>query len=225
VVVTVLVIEGLNRRARRESNLRRLIREMRSSDAEEGVAAAREASDLGFLDDGSLHRASFSGGNLEKANFMHAKLKRVMLTGTNLKNANLHDVDLQNALMTGTNLSDANLVDADLSNALLYNANLEDADIEDGSLSGANLYQVNLKGVDISGVRFSSTTILPDSDKVVDESGKTVYPGRWTPDTDMTRYTDPNHPAFWQPEWAAARFESYAAWVDAGSPAPDDTAS
>lgn len=24
----------------------------------------------------------------------------------------------------------------------------------------------------------------------------------WTPDTDMTRYTDANHPDFWQPDWA-----------------------
>jgi len=24
----------------------------------------------------------------------------------------------------------------------------------------------------------------------------------WTPETDMTRYTNPEHPDFWQPEWA-----------------------
>jgi len=33
-----------------------------------------------------------------------------------------------------------------------------------------------------------TSAILPDGSK-------------WTPDTDMTRYTDPNHPDFWQPDW------------------------
>jgi hypothetical protein len=32
--------------------------------------------------------------------------------------------------------------------------------------------------------------------------GRPVYDKYWTSDTDMSRYTDPNHPDFWQPDWA-----------------------
>ena len=49
----------------------------------------------------------------------------------------------------------------------------------DGSLQGADLLGANLQGA-----RFDYTT-LPDGTK-------------WIPDTDMTRFTDPDHPDFWR---------------------------
>ncbi|MEL7433487.1 MAG: pentapeptide repeat-containing protein, partial [Chloroflexota bacterium] len=63
------------------------------------------------------------------------------------------------------------LENANLSNTLLWNVNLSNA---------------NLKNADLTDAIFDET-ILPD---------KTV----WTPDTDMTRFTNPEHPDFWSPE-------------------------
>jgi len=55
------------------------------------------------------------------------------------------------------------------------------------------LYVSNLQGATLDGATFDQTTTLPD---------KTL----WTPDTDMTRFTDPDHPQFWRSEnpWSPA---------------------
>jgi len=37
----------------------------------------------------------------------------------------------------------------------------------------------------------------------------------------MTRYTNPEHPDFWQPDWVATGFSSYWEWEEAGRPRPD----
>jgi hypothetical protein len=51
-------------------------------------------------------------------------------------------------------------------------------------------------------VEFDTDTVLPDA-RIIDWDDKTtpVYDKYWTTRTDMSRYTDPNHPNFWQPEW------------------------
>jgi uncharacterized protein YjbI with pentapeptide repeats len=56
----------------------------------------------------------------------------------------------------------------------------------------ANLGEVNLGGANLQGAilkraNLDEFTILPDGTK-------------WTPDTDMARFTDPDHPDFWRPE-------------------------
>jgi hypothetical protein len=52
-------------------------------------------------------------------------------------------------------------------------------------LCEANLKESNLLGVNLEGTRFDETTILPDGT-------------HWIPETDMRRFTDPNHPNFWR---------------------------
>jgi len=45
--------------------------------------------------------------------------------------------------------------------------------------------------------------VLPDAQPIgKDNEGNPIYDKYWTPDTDMQRYTDPDHPEFWEPEWA-----------------------
>ena len=68
---------------------------------------------------------------------------------------------------------------ADLSLANLARTNLEKANLEGTNLSFATLINANLKDA-----RFSIQTILPDG-------------SRWTPKTDMRRFTDPRHIDFW----------------------------
>ena len=39
-----------------------------------------------------------------------------------------------------------------------------------------------------------------------DAEGKAIYDKHWTPETDMTRYTNPDHPDFWEPEYIKPDF-------------------
>jgi hypothetical protein len=67
--------------------------------------------------------------------------------------------------------------------------NLESAMLMDANLCGADLRNTNLKWADLTRTRLDETTILPD--------GTT-----WTPQTDMGRFTDPDHSEFFQPDYA-----------------------
>lgn len=97
----------------------------------------------------------------------------------NLHNALLYDADLQNANLSRSNLSGANLTAANLSGADLRDTNLQNANLSSSSMVNALL----------GGIQFNGKTYLPDGQL-------------WTSDTDMSRYTNPEHPDFWQPEWA-----------------------
>ncbi|MEL7234622.1 MAG: hypothetical protein AAGK74_09000, partial [Chloroflexota bacterium] len=61
IVFTVLIIERVSHRRevkrRREETLSRIIREMRSPDADEGMKAVYEARERGFLENGALQHA------------------------------------------------------------------------------------------------------------------------------------------------------------------------
>ena len=45
---------------------------------------------------------------------------------------------------------------------------------------------------------------------VEDENGAFIYDKYWTPETDMTRYTNPQHPDFWESEYLKP---AYNIWV------------
>ena len=109
------------------------------------------------------------------------------LSGHDLSDEVLPAVPLQNANMEGTNLANANLNAANLQNANLRDANLQGATLRKTSLQGADLTGANLENALLTGAYFSVDTILPDGTA-------------WTEDTDLTRFTNPNHPDFWQPE-------------------------
>jgi uncharacterized protein YjbI with pentapeptide repeats len=102
------------------------------------------------------------------------------LSGRDFAHANLRGAYIVNANLMGANFQDANLFGADLKYCKLQKANLQKANLQ------------NVRNIE--SARFSPETILPDG-------------LLWTPDTDMTRYTDPNHPDFWQPEWAKGESE------------------
>jgi hypothetical protein len=89
------------------------------------------------------------------------------------------------------NLEGARLQDADLQGARCWQANLQGADLEGANLKGAYLGQANLQDVKLKDAQFDGKTVLP-TDRLYGESSF------WTPDTDMARFTDPNHPEFWR---------------------------
>ncbi len=128
-----------------------------------------------------------------------------LLDGEDLRSANLHSAYLNQASFVGANLNGAKL-----QNTRMRGANLERASLQGTHLQGARLGEVNLKHANLENAIFDTSTILPDAQLLVDENGevqrdengKRLYNNYWTPETDMSRYTNPDHPDFWQPDWA-----------------------
>lgn len=113
------------------------------------------------------------------------------LAGVDLSGVNLWFVDLQGANLRGANLKRAALEGANLQGAALEYANLQGAELVGVHLQGANLDYANLSGAELAGAHlelalFEASTTLPDGT-------------RWSPDADLARFTDPEHPDFWRP--------------------------
>lgn len=224
--ITILVIDEWNkRRARRELEAH-LFRQIRSSVRDVAVAALDELADLGHLSadkntfvgfelfDAQWARANLEGANLQKvdlryANLQEARLGDAKLQGADLRGAELQKADLryanvqgaadlrgaklQGAILSDTELQEADLWYTNLQGAILSGANLAEADLLGANLAGAILAGANLEGAILLSTNqirwdasFHEDTILPDGTN-------------WTPDTNITRFTDPNHPDFWRP--------------------------
>ena len=147
---------------------KRLIREMRSKDNATALNAVEEMQAHGWLEDGSLQGAFLVGADLHGAFLAGADLSGADLSSANLKGASLAVANLQEAGLEYTNLHRTNLGYANLCGADLGFANLHGADLSFASLRGANLEHAT----------------LPDE-------------ALWTPDTDMERFTNTDHPNFW----------------------------
>jgi hypothetical protein len=89
-------------------------------------------------------------------------------------------------------LSDGSLQGADLFGANLQGTLLVKADLRDAALLSANLQDAYLQEANLEGAMFNMQTILPN--------GQT-----WTPDADLSCFTDETHPNFWQPDWVKVR--------------------
>jgi hypothetical protein len=185
----------------------RLVMEAGSRSNETAKRAVDELRYRGWLegDNSLLGGANLVGANLQKANFWAANLQEAKL-GTanlqgatlgaaNLQKAGLWDANLQGANLLAVNLQGANLVGANLQGAILVHANLQRANLAQTNLQGtdlaraklqeATLTKANLQGANLWFAEFNENTALPDGRK-------------WTTDTDMARFTDPQHPNFWR---------------------------
>jgi uncharacterized protein YjbI with pentapeptide repeats len=135
-----------------------------------------------------LWRADLSGADLESANLEDGWLDEVNLSYAKLTSAHLHRAQLARSYLERVNLANANLSEAhlkqaDLHNASLYDAELQQACLDRANLCASNLLYANLQGASLWGTLFNETTVLPDG----------TY---WTADTDMSRFTDSQHPDF-----------------------------
>lgn len=152
-----------------------LITQLGSQVQDVAVNAAEQLNRYGWLRDGTLRRANLFGANLFEAN-----LSRTNLEGANLEKANLEGIRLIKA-----NLIETNLLWVNLEGANLFRANLRKTHMFEANLEGACLIEANLEGAHMTRAKFNEETILPDDTK-------------WAPETDMARFTDPNHPDFWR---------------------------
>lgn len=108
-----------------------------------------------------------------------------LLKGADLNGANLKRASFPQAYLKGADLMGANLEGANLHGVNLEGVNLIDANLEGAYLGGTNLKGAYLIGANLEEAQLGFAT-LPDGTK-------------WTTDTDMSRFTDENHPDFWLP--------------------------
>jgi hypothetical protein len=220
IAFTVLLIDRLyqsRERAREENEQKsKLVREVGSPDHATAVNALRELQARRWLYSGAL-----KGANLEKADFSGVELWLCDLSESNLREAILRNARFYMANLSKCDLSDANLegaelISSDLAGANLFRANLEGANLENANLCGTMLglsaqdylsyfNTSDSEALDVETAeqvasagafmpRFSRETTLPDGSK-------------WTPKSDLRRFTDPNHPDFWEPDWVKAQRE------------------
>lgn len=173
-VTYILAEVVIGRWEAREREKADLVAQMGSIVKDLAIAAAEELARHGWLYDGSMR-----GANLRRANLQGASLQRA-----NLQRAYLHEADLDRSNLEWARLDGANLEGADLSEAHLFQAYLPGANLNRADLRKANLFRAYLRGANLEGTKFNENTTLPNG-------------ATWTPDTDMVRFTDPEHPDFW----------------------------
>lgn len=185
------------------------------------------------LSGAKLQRADLMFANLQGSDLRHANLEQAYLGHSNLQNANLFNSNLQNtnlseanlqyvdlsishlqgANFTGANLKGALINSCNLQSANFLAANLQGADLSSSELPytdfwGANLYATNLSSANLqaSSLRHANLQHANLKDTIFDKNTLLPDESHWTPETDLTRFTDPNHPNFWRSdeEWSPA---------------------
>lgn len=201
IAITILIIDTIYRRYDERAEKRRERQQLRnqlgSGINEVAIRAAEELRASGWLTDGTLQGEDLRVANLEKAKLWQADLQGVNFQWAKLQGANLNDAVLAGANFTQANLTATRLRGADMRGALctgakMYRAHLvaaflQDAKLTNAHLEGAKLTGAHLEGADLTGAHLDALTILPDGTP-------------WTEATDMTRFTNPGHPDYFQPE-------------------------
>lgn len=178
----------------REATRRELIEQMGSTVHDVAIAAAEKLRRRGWLTDGSLQRARLGLANLQGAILLDAHLQGADLRWAHLQGARLEAAHLQGADLWRADLQGAKLGDADLQGAILGDADLRQASLLGAQLRGANLGGADLQEANLQDAKFGASTtfdentILPDGTK-------------WTPETDLGRFTDPGRSDFWRSDY------------------------
>ncbi|MCA9910919.1 MAG: pentapeptide repeat-containing protein [Anaerolineae bacterium] len=163
-----------------------LVLQMASSNSAAAEIAVRQLAALGWLYDGTLSGAWLVGANLEGIRLQLGEdFAYDPVTGIIRVTSAGPTVNFYNANLDAANLRRVEFLGANLGEAFLESADLEEADLRGANLVGAYLFDANLEKTNLNSVILDETTTLPDGTK-------------WTPDTDMTRFTDPDHPQFWR---------------------------
>lgn len=203
------VLLRLQREADKQSEAKRLkselIEKLHSRVVGVAAVASEQLSQRGWARDGSLVNLNLSEANLDNARLMGANIRQGWFHGTSLRQADLRSVHVEEAEFIESDLRGADLTGAYLCDAIFENANLEGTFLDGANLQGAELTGANCKNmrwqgaqlnwprsddsITFSAAKFDENTCLPDGT-------------RWTAATDFSRFTDPTHPQFWQPESA-----------------------
>jgi uncharacterized protein YjbI with pentapeptide repeats len=179
IVITVIVIDGLNRRRSLAQEKETLTLQMGSPHQGFAVEAARMLRVRGWLIDGTLRKINLFQADLQGAVLAMGDLQMAFLVETNLQDADLRDINLQGGYLGESNLQAANLQGANLRETNMVSAKLQGANLRGANLQKARLGGAILTGADLRGAIFDRETVLPDK-------------SYWTEDTDLSRFTHPD---------------------------------
>jgi hypothetical protein len=188
IFVTITIIDQLNRRRDSRNAIKQLqeqlVRDASSTINDVAKNAVHQLRKRGWLlgDNGLLIGADLRWAKLQGANLRWAKLQGANLWGAKLQAADLSNANLQGAELGEANLQGAKFIRANLQRANLSEANLQGIDLTVAKLQEVNLSQANLQGAALQFTRFDENTLLPDI-------------SHWTPETDMTQFTQPDNEA------------------------------
>jgi uncharacterized protein YjbI with pentapeptide repeats len=225
--ITVIVIDQLNRRREKTEQQRREIEDfkrlqrqyevrlrhvrnptdMRSLLIEMDVLNVLNGSDLAGLDLKGINLGKPAPGTILDPVWPvswdrqpgRIDLRKTKLDSTNFEGGSLKSVDLREVHALHTNFKDADLSFADLSSAFfgyayMSGANLTEANLEATRFSYSTLSEANFTNANLRNVDFHRTSlygvVLPDGSILTDSNSEQI-----------ARFTDPNHPHFWQPKW------------------------
>lgn len=164
----------------------RLLLEIGSLDNEVALVAVEQLRREEWLADGSLSGLLLQGTDLRNAELWGSVMHETNLGQALLTNANLEFAEMQGAVLDDADLSGTNLRFANLSHASLKGACLRRAQLVYTHLEGANLGDADLREAQhLNQAEFDAYTVLPDG-------------SRWQPDCDLERFTNPDHPSFWE---------------------------
>jgi len=144
-----------------------------------------------YLGEANLRRTLAQHTDMRHATLAGAKLRLVDLSGAQLQGARLGLADMQWANLARADLTRAHLLRVKLQGASLRGTRLQDADLTGADLSQADLSGADLRGASLADCTFDGATTLPDGTL-------------WSSDADLKRYTDPDHPDFWDPQLTVA---------------------
>ncbi|MEM9955178.1 MAG: pentapeptide repeat-containing protein [Chloroflexota bacterium] len=140
-----------------------------------------------------IRQCSF-GGTQTYSNFERAKIYDTTLDDADLSLSNFRDATIWNCTFVASRIIEGDFSNAELQRCQFWGADLIKANLAGAifydciiagttSLEGANLMGCSLEKSLMENLRLSSETILPDGTS-------------WTPDTDLAKFTDRNHPDF-----------------------------
>ncbi|MFC1961176.1 pentapeptide repeat-containing protein [Chloroflexota bacterium] len=164
-----------------------LIMQMGSAVYAVAIHAVEQLRQHKWIDDGSLQGKDFWKANLQGAELDGANLKDSSFPAANLRQVRLADCNMQNVWASATNFQEAKLWRSNLQQANLAESDFQGAELVGANLQGARLSLANLQGTNLNLVKYDSNIVLPDDTN-------------WSPNTDMTRFTNPKHPHFWRPK-------------------------
>ena len=154
-------------------------------------------------------------GNLQSVQIVGSNLKGAFLDGTDFRGAHLRNSELQGASlqwadlrgektilwaakMQGAKMWEAKMQKADLTVADLRQAEMVRVDLEEANLAGADLRGAHLQGANLKNAELVETTMGRTEAKFDETTYYLPDNTLWTPETDMKRFTDPDHPNFWR---------------------------
>lgn len=191
--ITIFVLDRLYRIRNKEERKRWLLLQLRHPNPDIALQAFMEINHSKMLRDGSLE-----GEELRDVN-----LPYVIMQLTRLRGVDFYGANLEGASFVGADLKGVNFMDANLKQAKLNGTDLRNVSFLNAKLQGATLWAAKLKGARFKRERpltgymwkdgvqeevpmwdesyFDQNTILPDGRK-------------WSPEIDMSYYTDPDYP-------------------------------